>query len=67
MRKFPFVRSVEPGEGQIQFELEDAEKDRPKLIESIVAAGGQVMGVSEEQHSLEDVYLNLVRENKNGK
>jgi ABC-2 type transport system ATP-binding protein len=62
LKVLPFIRSIEPGEQQIRFELDDPEKDRPALIERIVTAGGKVMGVQEEQHSLEDVYLNLVHE-----
>ena len=62
LKVLPFIKSIEPGEQQIRFELNDPEKDRPALIERIVTAGGKVMSVEEEQHSLEDVYLNLVHE-----
>lgn len=59
----PFVRRVEPGEKQLLVELDDPEKNRPELVQRIVEAGGRVMAVSEEQHSLEEIYLSLVREN----
>ena len=59
----PFVRRVEPGEKQLLVELDDPEKNRPELVQRIVEAGGRVMGVVEEQHSLEEIYLSLVREN----
>lgn len=61
--RLPFVRRVEPGEKKLLVELDDPEKNRPGLVRCIVEAGGQVMAVSEEQHSLEEVYLSLVREN----
>jgi len=32
------------------------------LVKGIVDAGGRVMEVTEQRHSLEDVYLSLVRE-----
>jgi hypothetical protein len=32
------------------------------LVKAIVEAGGRVITVSEEQHSLEEVYLTLIRE-----
>lgn len=59
----PFVRRVEPGEKKLLVELDDPEKNRPELVQRIVEAGGRVMGVVEEQHSLEEIYLSLVREN----
>jgi ABC-2 type transport system ATP-binding protein len=59
----PFVRRVEPAEKQLLVELDDPEKNRPELVQRIVEVGGRVMAVSEEQHSLEEVYLSLVREN----
>ena len=62
--RLPFVRRVEPGEKQLLVELDDPEKNRPELVQRIVEAGGRVMAVSEEQHSLEEVYLGLVRENE---
>ncbi|MCX6000241.1 MAG: ABC transporter ATP-binding protein [Chloroflexi bacterium] len=66
MRRLPFVRLAEPEEGRILFELDDSEKNRPELIERIVAAGGRIMSVQEEQHSLEDIYLSLVQEGRDG-
>jgi ABC-2 type transport system ATP-binding protein len=58
----PFVRRVEPAEQRLLVELDDPEKNRPELVQRIVEVGGRVMAVSEEQHSLEEVYLSLVRE-----
>jgi ABC-2 type transport system ATP-binding protein len=61
-----FVRGIEAGESRLSVELDDAEQNRPALVEAIVGAGGQVMGVGEEAHSLEEVYLSLVHESGNG-
>ena len=61
----PFVRKVESEENGLLVEVENPEKDKPELVKSVVEAGGLVMGVLEEHHSLEDVYLSLVRENGN--
>jgi ABC-2 type transport system ATP-binding protein len=58
-----YTRRVEPGNKRLIVELDDPEKNRPGLVERIVAAGGQVMGLWEESHSLEEVYLSLMREN----
>ena len=62
LKVLPFVKKIEPGEQQIRFVLLDPDRDRPGLIEKIVAFGGQIMSVEEERHSLEEVYLNLVHE-----
>jgi ABC-2 type transport system ATP-binding protein len=59
-----FVRNVESGDSEIMVEIDEQEKNKPELVQRIVEAGGRIMGVQEEQHSLEDVYLNLVRENE---
>jgi ABC-2 type transport system ATP-binding protein len=58
----PYVRQVEVINNLLKVELDDAEKNRPALVEAIVASGGQVMSVGEEAHSLEEVYLSLIRE-----
>ena len=44
-------------------ELDDSQKNRPELIQQIMKAGGRVMAVTEESHSLEEVYFSLVQEN----
>jgi ABC-2 type transport system ATP-binding protein len=62
VKGLPFVRQVEAVEKSLLVELDDPKKNRPELVQRIVEAGGRVMGVSEEQHSLEEVYLSLVRE-----
>jgi len=61
--QLPFVRSVETGENRLLIEVDEPEKNKPELVQRIVEAGGRVMGVLEEQHTLEEVYLSLVREN----
>jgi len=61
--QLPFVRSVETGENRLLIEVDEPEKNKPELVQRVVEAGGRVMGVLEEQHTLEEVYLSLVREN----
>jgi ABC-2 type transport system ATP-binding protein len=63
VRGLPFVRNTETIENQIVVELNEPEKTRPELVRHIVEAGGRIMAVSEQQHSLEEVYLNLMNEN----
>jgi ABC-2 type transport system ATP-binding protein len=64
LRDLPFVRAVEPGpeEGDLTVRLDDVDRDRPGLVARIVEFGGSVLEVAEERKTLEDVYLDLVRE-----
>jgi ABC-2 type transport system ATP-binding protein len=62
--ELPFVRNVETGEKKLLVEIDEPENNKPELVKRIVEAGGKIMGVMEEQHSLEEVYLSLVRENE---
>ncbi len=64
LRGLPFVRAVEldPEEGLLTVRLDDVDRDRPALVARIVELGGNVLEVAEERRTLEDVYLDLVRE-----
>ncbi|MBU1049163.1 ABC transporter ATP-binding protein [Candidatus Bipolaricaulota bacterium] len=42
--------------------LQDIDRDRPKLVSRLVSLGAEVLQVREDERSLEDVYLSLVRE-----
>jgi ABC-2 type transport system ATP-binding protein len=63
VKGLPFVRDAESSENRLVVELNDPENNRPELIRHIVEAGGRIMAVSEQQHSLEEVYMSLMREN----
>jgi ABC-2 type transport system ATP-binding protein len=62
VRKLHFVQGVREEGRQLILELTDSEGNRPELVKAIVEAGGRVIGVSEKQYPLEEVYLRLVRE-----
>lgn len=64
VRKLPFVQEVHEEGSQLVLELVESERNRPELVKAIVEAGGRVVGVSEKQYPLEDVYLRLIREEK---
>jgi len=57
------VEAVSQGE-LLQLELEDPARDTPAAVTAIVQAGGEVLGVGESEHTLEEVYLRLVRSAK---
>jgi ABC-2 type transport system ATP-binding protein len=62
-----FVRKARPQEKNLVVELDEPHKQGPELVKSIVDSGGRVIAVNEKQHSLEEVYLTLIREVDNGK
>ena len=64
VKRLPFVQEVREEGSQLVLELTDSERNRPELVKAIVEAGGRVIGVSEKQYPLEDVYLRLIREEK---
>ena len=62
VKSLPFVQEARGEGSQLVLELTDSERNRPELVKAIVEAGGRVIGVSEKQYPLEDVYLKLIRE-----
>ena len=65
VRKLDFVYNVRQNESKLIVELRDIEKNRPMLIKNIVESGGMIQSVYEEKHSLEEVYLSLMRKEDN--
>ena len=62
VRRLDFVLDAERQEERITVRLEDSDRDRPELVSRIVEAGGRVLEIFEEQRSLEEVYLRLMRD-----
>jgi len=65
LRDLPFVQAVgeESGDGSLlSVRLDDIDRDRPQLVVRIVELGGEILEVAEDRKTLEDVYLDLVRE-----
>ena len=52
---------METQEGKLVISLQSPEEQNPILVRAIVEAGGEVQSVGEIRHSLEEVYLTLVR------
>ncbi len=52
------------GDHRLVIDVINPEKENPGLVQAIVAAGGRVQFVQELAPTLEDVYLQIVRENK---
>ena len=64
VRELPFVQEAKGEGSRLSVELIDSERNRPELVRAIVEAGGKVITVSEEQYTLEQVYLRLMNEEK---
>ncbi len=57
-----FVENLKRDEKKLILELKDFDKNRPQLVKAIVEKNGNIQSVFERKHSLEDVYLTLVKE-----
>ena len=60
----PFVTAAEAGEGKLILTLDDPETHNPDLVRALVAAGADVQFVGELRYSLEDVYLQLMKDDQ---
>jgi ABC-2 type transport system ATP-binding protein len=61
VRGLSFVRSVEIKENKLVVGLDDLEMNNPELIRVLVDAGADIQFVGELRHSLEEIYLRLVK------
>jgi len=66
VRGLGFVEALEHDGNKLIVELADPERERPELIKRLVEAGGRVLEVTEERHSLEEIYLSLIKEEEGG-
>jgi ABC-2 type transport system ATP-binding protein len=61
LRSLPFVQDAKPVDNKLVVTLEDPEAHNPDLVRALVSAGADIQFVGELRHSLEDVYLRLVK------
>jgi ABC-2 type transport system ATP-binding protein len=64
VQSLPFARKVETGDNKLTVALGNPEEENPHLVRAIVQAGGEVQFVTELKHSLEEVYLTLIKEER---
>jgi ABC-2 type transport system ATP-binding protein len=60
VRALPFARDVQREDNRIMLGLDDPDTMTPLVVRALVEAGAEIQSVTEEKHSLEDVYLSLV-------
>lgn len=58
---FPFVKHAEAVDNKLVMALEEPEARNPEIIRALVSAGADIQFVGELRHSLEDIYLQLVK------
>lgn len=57
----PFVKGIRLVDNKLLVTLDDPEEHNPDIVRLLVSAGADIRFVGELRHSLEDVYLQLVR------
>jgi ABC-2 type transport system ATP-binding protein len=61
IQAMPFVRDAKVVDNKLLVNLDDPETHNPEIIRALVGAGADIQFVGELRHSLEDVYLQLVK------
>jgi len=64
VRGLPFVKNAQRVDNKIVAGLDDPEAHNPAIVRALVEAGTDVQFVGELKHSLEDVYLALMANNR---
>jgi len=64
VKALDFVKNVSVEDGQMIVSLGDPDNDNPALAQALVKAGAEVVSIREKEHSLEDIYLKLVKGDK---
>lgn len=60
--KLPFVQNAQPIDNKLLVQVDEPERRNPQVIRSLVEAGAEIQFVGELRRSLEDVYLQLIKE-----
>jgi ABC-2 type transport system ATP-binding protein len=61
IRKLAFIREVKLVENKLVVSLDDPEIHNPEMVRVLVGMGADILFIGELRHSLEDVYLQLVK------
>ena len=67
LRGLPFVREVEALENKLVISLANPEQDNPEIVRQLVEAGAAIRFIGELRHSLEQVYLEMLHQNGQGR
>ena len=61
-----FVSSVKAVDNKLVASLEEPEEQNPTIVRALVEAGAEIQFVGELRRSLEDVYLELIGDDRSG-
>ncbi|MBN1440768.1 MAG: ABC transporter ATP-binding protein [Anaerolineales bacterium] len=61
VHRLPFIRDAKIIENKLVIALDDPETHNPEILHRLIGAGAEVVFVGELRHTLEDVYLQLVK------
>jgi ABC-2 type transport system ATP-binding protein len=61
LRALPFVKDLQSVDAKLVVGLDNPEEQNPVIIRKLVEAGAEVQFVGELRHSLEDIYLQFIR------
>jgi ABC-2 type transport system ATP-binding protein len=61
LKELPFVKQVNVEGKRILIDIENPEDNNPRIAEFLVKSGAKLQFMSEVKHSLEDVYLKLIK------
>jgi ABC-2 type transport system ATP-binding protein len=64
VRAMPFVKDARMIDNALVVGLDHPEEENPQIIRALVEAGAEIQFVGELRHSLEDVYLQLIQEQR---
>ncbi len=59
---FEFIENLQLQDDRLMVTLSDPLEQNPLIVKRIVELGGEVQWVEEQEHTLEDVYLDLINE-----
>lgn len=61
LQRFAYLKEVRAVDNKLVVALDEPEQRNPELIRHLVGCGAEIQFVGELRHSLEDIYLQLVR------
>ncbi len=59
--KLPFIHDIKAVDNKLVITMDDPETHNPEIVRLLVGLGINIIFIGELRHSLEDVYLQLVR------
>jgi ABC-2 type transport system ATP-binding protein len=64
LKNLSFIKDVSNVDNKIMVGLNDPENQNPEIIRQLVEAGAEIQFVGELRHSLEDIYIQMIHEQK---